>query len=562
MNRRQFLRFGGRIGLGLSAGWLASCGGDSASSSASDGGAATVNPFTHAVTSGDPLPDRVILWTRALPEDEQSRVRLRWVVARDPALTDLIATGDIETGPERDFTVKVDALLPEADTHYWYQFEAMGWLSPVGRTRTAPRTADAGLRLAVSTCTNPEVAELNSLRVLAARDDLNAIVHLGDYIYEFGGNPDYQPEHECVTLADYRLRHGCFRAYAPNLEAHRLHPWIVIYDDGDISNGCATDAGQDGSHDPVTEGDWGARKRAATQAFEEWVPCRIERHTADGMPVIYRRLAWGELLDIFMIDTRLDGRDAIGGDDYLSYGAVDLDAEERRIMSTEQMQWLCDGLAASTATWKLVGNQAMLGHWAAPGSPEALSPLLAFLGARQNGNLLYATTSWNGYTADRRRLYAALKAADVRNLIVVSGDAHLSFAMDLAEDPYNPLVYDPLTARNSLGVEFSVPSINSETFVEIIGVQPRTVSVAIETGSLLVNPHHRYAELDSKGYLLLEMNRDEAVGEFWMMRDPWSVNQDEELGGRFRSPAGSNRLITEYLNPLAARAGTPKRRAI
>lgn len=557
MDRREFLRAGGRLSLGLGAAWLTGCADGSSPDQTPGDDRAAQSPFTHSVASGDPLPDRVILWTRALAEDGVSTVPLRWVVARDAELTQIVASGEAETGPDRDFTVKIDVVLPQANSTYWYQFQALGWLSPLGRTRTAPVSADTALRIAVSTCTNPEVAELNSLRILAARDDLNAIIHLGDYIYEFGGNPDYQPEHECVSLADYRLRYGCFRAYEPNLEAHRLHPWIVIYDDGDISNGCATAAGADGFHDPETEGDWGDRKRAATRAFEEWVPCRIEQHTADGQPVIYRRLSWGELLDIFMIDTRLEGRDAIAGDDFVSYDQIDLDAEDRRIMSEQQMQWLVDGLANSKATWKLVGNQAMLGHWAAPGTPDALSPLLEFLGVRQNGNLLYASTSWNGYTADRRRLYAGLKAADVSNLIVVSGDAHLSFAMDLAEDPYNPLAYDPLTARGSLGVEFSVPSINSETFVESLGAPPRTASLLVESASLLVNPHHRYTELDSKGYLLLDLNRDEAVGEFWMMHDPWTANTDEDLGGRFRCAVNSNRLITQYLNPLAGNGGSP-----
>lgn len=512
--------------------------------------------FTHSVTSGDPLPDRVILWTRAVPPPGETRVvPVRWAVATDEAMTKTVASGVGEATPERDYTCKVDALLPMPDTVYYFRFVSQGVVSPVGRTHTAPASLEATLRVVATTCTNPEVSELNTLRVLAAMPPVHAIVHLGDYIYEFGGNSSYQPVNECVTLADYRLRHGCFRAYAPNLEAHRLHPWVIIYDDGDISNAAATAEGAAGFHND-NEGSWEDRKRAATRAFEEWTPCRIERRYADGKPVAYRRLQWGPLADVLLLDTRLDGRDKILGDAIMSYDQRALDDENRRIMSTAQMDWLTGHLAGSQAVWKLVGNQAMLGHWLSASTPQATGAINAFLGLREQGNLLYSDTSWNGYTADRKRLYAKLKAANVKNMLVMSGDAHLTFAMDLPEDPLNASAYDPATGRGSLGVDFSVPSVNSETFVEQFGYAPRTGSLAVEAASRAANPHHAYTELDSKGYLLLTITKASAKAEFWMMDDVTTANTLQTLGCALSCAAGSNHLQLVSVNPLAG-GGAP-----
>ena len=513
---------------------------------------ATHPVFTHSVTSGDPLPDRVVLWTRAVPPPEETRaVTLQWQAARDEAFTQIVAEGSGRTDAARDYTFKVDVPLPAPDTVYFYRFSSQGQTSPTGRTHTAPNTLDATLRVVATTCTNPEVSELNTLRVLAELPPLHAVLHLGDYIYEFGSNQSYAPVHECATLADYRLRYGSFRAYAPNAEAHRLHPWVIIYDDGDISNAAASAEGAAGFHDPTTEGSWEDRKRAATQAFEEWTPCRIERRYADGKPVIYRRLHWGPLADVLMLDTRLDGRDPIMGDAIVSYDQTALDDDNRRIMSATQMDWLTGHLANSQAVWKLVGNQAMLGHWLSASTPQATAAINQFLGVREQGNLLYSDTSWNGYTADRKRLYAQLKAADVRNLLVVSGDAHLTFAMDLPEDPLDVTAYDPVTGRGSLGVDFSVPSVNSETFVEQFGYPPRTGSLAVEAASRAANPHHAYTELDSKGYLLLTISQHNTYAEFWMMDDVTSANTLQTLGAAFNCAAGSNHLTLASLNPLA-----------
>lgn len=511
--------------------------------------------FTHSVTSGDPLPDRVVLWTRAMPPPAEARaVTLQWQVARDEDFAQIVAEGSGRTDATRDYTFKVDVLLPAPDTVYFYRFGSQGQKSPTGRTHTAPNTLDATLRVVATTCTNPEVSELNTLRVLAGLPPLHAILHLGDYIYEFGGNQSYAPVHECATLADYRLRYGSFRAYAPNAEAHRLHPWVIIYDDGDISNAAASVEGAAGFHDPATEGSWEDRKRAATQAFEEWTPCRIEYRYVDGKPVIYRRLQWGPLADVLMLDTRLDGRDPIMGDAMVSYNQTALEDDSRRIMSATQMDWLTSSLVNSQAVWKLVGNQAMLGHWLSASTPQATAAINTFLGVREQGNLLYSDTSWNGYTADRKRLYAQLKAADVRNMLVVSGDAHLTFAMDLPEDPLDATAYDPVTGRGSLGVDFSVPSVNSETFVEQFGYPPRTGSLAVEAASRAANPHHAYTELDSKGYLLLTITQHNTHAEFWMMDDVTSANTLQTLGAAFNCAAGSNHLTLANLNPRAGGA--------
>lgn len=544
--RREFLQGSGALAAGLAAGCSGAQRSDAPAMRAADPAAAV---FTHALASGDPLPDRVILWTRALPPAGQDSLALRYLVARDEQMQDIVAEGVALATAETDYTVKVDPLLPSADTVYWYRFEApeLNLLSPLGRTRTAPLQAEK-LRFVATTCTNPAAAALPTLSHIAALDDLHFVLHLGDYIYEFGSSA-YAPDHACVSLADYRMRYASWRAPQPQIEAHRLHPWVVIYDDGELANGNWTEGAE--AHDPATQGDWRERRAAAVRAFEEWVPIRVEARYADGRARVYRKLPLGNLADLLLVDIRLDGRDAFLSDHYVTFNVPEYDDPDRHIMSTAQMDWLTMELGQSTAVWKLMGNQAMLGHWGGPGAPRDVPPQIRqALALREGGNELYVN-GWSGFPAERRRLYAALETAGVDNLLVCSGDTHFSFAMDLPPDPFNPAAYDPVTGRGSLGIEFVTPSVNSEAFPEEFGYAPRTASLPVEAASLLGNPHHKYTELDSKGYCLITLTAQQARCEYWFVDDVYDESSGQTLAAVFESAAGSRRVELRMIDPTA-----------
>ena len=238
--------------------------------------------FAHGVASGDPLRDRVILWTRVTPSAPDAPVRVRWRIASDPALRNIVNQGELMALAARDFTVKVDTLGLDPGRTYYYQFDAQGQASPIGRTRTLPSGAVTQTRLAVVSCSNMPFGFFNAYAAIAARFDLDAVLHLGDYFYEYGPNDrhidappgrDHTPAHELLTLADYRGRHAQYKTDIDLQAAHRQHPWITVWDDHESANDSWTGGAQ--NHNPEKgDGDWAARKTAATRAYAEWMPIR------------------------------------------------------------------------------------------------------------------------------------------------------------------------------------------------------------------------------------------------------------------------------------------------
>ena len=242
--------------------------------------------FAHGVASGDPLTDRVLLWTRVSGSSDE-RVAVRWQVARDPGMQEIVSAGEATTGPERDYTFKVTAPGLKPGTTYHYRFEALGEQSPVGRTKTLPRDPDH-VRLAFVSCSNLPFGYFNVYRRVAERDDLDAVLHLGDYLYEYP-NRDYgdgtrfgrapQPNKEITTLSDYRTRHAQYKSDPDLQEVHRLHPFVCVWDDHEITNNAYTDGAQNHQVEEE-EGDWFVRRTAAVKAYFEWMPIREPRALA------------------------------------------------------------------------------------------------------------------------------------------------------------------------------------------------------------------------------------------------------------------------------------------
>jgi alkaline phosphatase D len=459
-------------------------------------------PFVYGVASGDPLPDGVILWTRVTPTDEAQpgsgrgpAVTVGWVVARDPGLRDVVRSGTVRTSADRDHTVKVDVRGLAPATRYFYAFTLGGDTSPVGATKTAPAVGAAvdELRFGLASCSNFEGGFFAAYRGLAARTDLDFVLHVGDYLYEYevgryGAGPEigraHKPVTEMVSLADYRQRYACYRE-DPDLRAvHAAHPFILMWDDHEVTNDNWAEGAE--NHQPETEGDFGERFDRASQAYREWLPIRED---ADDPQRLYRRLEFGALATLHMIDSRQYRSEQVGS----TSGAQD--DPDRTILGREQKDWFKAGLSGSAATWQLVGNPQMITPVLFPPLPAQLTGQIADvtgLFPRQGAG--YNADQWDGYRASRDELLRHLADEGIDNTVFLTGDIHSSWACDV---PLDPGTY-PLTP--SVAAELVGTSVTSDNLDEITGSPPRTSSIPVEEAFKASNRHVKLLEFDSHGF--------------------------------------------------------------
>ena len=531
-SRRDFLRAaGGAAGLAVAAPLLMTAdpaGAAAVSTSSPVNGVLAKagigeNPFRHGVASGDPLSDRVILWTRVTPvAEEDIAVTVR--VYRDTAFADLVGSQSVTASAARDWTVKIDftGLMPA--TTYYYRFEAQGFGSAVGRTRTLPVGATDRVRLGVVSCSSYPAGFFNAYGFLAQRADLDAVLHLGDYLYEGGGGSGeraHVPAHEIISLADYRERHGQYRGDADLQAMTRQHPFITVWDDHESTN----DSWRDGAenHTEGAEGMWPQRKAWAQQAYDEWMPIRLPE--PGNAARIWRQFRFGDLLDLVMLDTRLFDRDVQLGTPPQP-GAPIADAA-RKLIGPEQRQFLLDALSREGATWKVIGQQVMFGQLKVVGTPNAVN----------NGGQYLNGDQWDGYQADRTAIFDHLRDNAINNTVVLTGDIHTSWAMDLTPDPNNPVElaggYNPVTGGGSLGVEFVGTSVTSSGLAELADVQDLI---------RVNNPHIKYVDLELKGYLLVDITPSRTTGEWWYVSTIAERGGSERFGTAYPSDAGRNRL--------------------
>lgn len=510
ISRRQVLRGGVSAVVALP---LMGCGSDElAAQVGRDPAAPGENPFRHGVASGDPLSDRVMLWTRVASAAPTS---VRVLVAEDAAFSRPVFEQTVTTDAERDYTVKVDALGLAPGQRYFYRFEALGHLSPVGRTRTAPRQA-ASLQFGVVACSQYSNGFFNVYGRLAERDDLDAVIHLGDYLYEGGGGRirQHEPNRTVVTLEEYRSRYAQYRSDPDLLAAHAAHPFITIWDDHESTDNSYRDSAR--SHDPATQGDWLARKAAAQRAYFEWMP--IREVVPGDVNRIDRSLVYGDLAELILLDTRLQRDEAPA--DFPPACEPALTDPERRMLGVEQEAWFLDRLQNSPAKWKVVCSGVMFGQWKVLGAPNALC----------GGQYLNAD-QWDGYQVERNRVFEALRAPQAVNSVFLAGDIHSAWALDLSDDPQNPLVYNPLTGQGSLAVEFVCNSVTSDFPLD-------NADIAFE----LINTHVKYLETDTRGYLLLQLSPARTRAEFWLVDTVDAPSTAERLGAVVECADGSRRL--------------------
>lgn len=455
-----------------------------------------VEPFYHNVASGDPLNDRVIIWTRVTPNDFTLPVDVTFAVALDTGMTNIVAQGSISTDATVDYTVKVDVTGLQPETYYYYEFKALGNYSPRGRTKTAPLESSSvdSLRFAVVSCANLEAGFFNAYEAIAERNDVEAILMLGDYIYEFeeGGyapnsNVDrvFDPTHEILTLEDYRLRYSVYHMDQALQKLHQNFPWICVWDDHESAN----DAYEFGAenHD-AGEGQWLDRKLAAQTAFFEWLPIRPK---APSNYEIFRKFNYGNLVDLIMVDTRLHGREEQG---------VNENDPNRTLLGDDQYEWLENELENSTAKWKVLGNQVVF------------APIEIF-GTPINND------AWDGYPAERQNLLDFVVLNSIDNFTVLTGDIHTSWAFNLKNGLANA------------GVEFVTPSITSP-------------GLPINAGPILQieNPHIKYVDLVNHGFIILDVNSQRIQSDWYFVNTLDAIDASYSWGKSLYSNDGNMNL--------------------
>jgi alkaline phosphatase D len=475
--------------------------------------------FRHGVASGDPLVDRVMLWTRVTPPPTRRAngpIDVRWRIGADEQLTRIVASGAAQATPARDFTVKVDAGTLQPGRTYYYAFDAAGEESPIGRTKTLPAAGGARLRLASVSCSNYPAGYFNVYRCLANREELDVVVHLGDYIYEFangaygdgsGSGRVPMPAGEAVTLADYRGRYATYRSDVDLQDAHRRHPFVVVWDDHEIANDASV-AGAPGH--TAKHGSWATRRAEAYQAYLEWMP--IRESSQPGIR-LYRDFRFSDLADLVMLDTRGWRDRQVPGTDF------DALADPRRsLLGTEQEAWLHARLRASQSAgtrWRVLGQQVLFAPLAIPGV------------AVQN------TDVWDGYPAARRRVFEMIASEKLTDIAILTGDIHSSWAMDV---PRPDGRYDARTGAGSVAIELVTPAISSPPMFANPQLRERATLLKLAV------PHLKYLEGEHRGYVLIDITRDRLQADWYHVANVSERSPSESKATSFVCERGSSRL--------------------
>jgi len=308
-------------------------------------------PFYHGVASGDPLPDRVIIWTRVTPTRQKS-VEVEWTVSTSANMSKPLKKGITQTDSTRDYTVKIDVTGLSPNTTYYYQFTALKGQSTVGRTKTTAASQSQGVKLAFVSCSNYEAGYYNGFARIAEREDLDAVVHLGDYIYEYGPGTygdenlgttrQHMPRNEIITLSDYRTRYAQYRLDPDFKKVHQMHPFITIWDDHEFTNNVYQSGAQ---NHQAEEGNFEKRKAIAKQVYFEWLPVREQNHES-----IYRTIPFGNLVDLIMLDERVEGRTSPVD----SVQQANYQASNRSMLGATQLDWF--KIKSSFLHWILAGE--------------------------------------------------------------------------------------------------------------------------------------------------------------------------------------------------------------
>src|SRR5450631_2977093 len=517
--------------------------------------------FGYGVASGDPTGDRVVIWTRATPPSHGGepvaipgsgfgqRLLVEWVVATDSRFRDIVRRGQIRTDPRSDHTVKVDV---------------------------------DGLRLALVSCSNYTGGYFGAYRGIAERDDLDLVLHVGDYIYEYGNGADRYgpaslagvrdgiPATETIDLRDYRLRHALHKADPDLQAAHARHPWITIFDDHEVANN-TWDTGAE-NHTPGVEGDFATRRRQAYQAYLEWMPFRLpEQEVVPHQGTrFFRRFTFGALADLSVLETRQNRSrqiDVAGftktGGGFIPAGVPAVDSQladpARHLPEPEQLAWLKDGVADGSRPWHLIGNQVIVTPVRFPGQALGVPSVPELLNSDQ----------WDGYQADQSDLIGHLQAQpwSAGDVVVLTGHIHSSWAMDLPTDR------GPGGTYTAAGVELVCPSVTSDGFFEafsagLAGLTPEAVVTVTRgaTGAIqATNPWICYLDGVGHGYTVVDVTPERVQADFYLTPTPTSAQPDPRVvqavrpsyATSWQTLAGTRHVVAAN-TPLTSRADEPQ----
>ena len=579
MNRRELIQKTlagfGALSLPIS---LTACGDDADSNTQPN----TQVQFLHGVASGDPLQTQVIIWTRVTPADSSARLEVQWEVAKDAEFKHITATGKVLTTAAQDFTVKVDVTGLAAGQVYFYRFKSASKYSITGQTKTLA-TQVQSVQFAVCSCSNFPAGYFHVYKEMA-KQDVDVVIHLGDYIYEYGMG-GYATEEavemgraladdnnaEIIRLDGYRKRYALYRLDPDLQAAHQRHPFIVIWDDHELAN----DTWEKGAenHQSDTEGDFLERKLAALAAYFEWMPIRPidDQHIK-----IYRQFDFGTLVQLTMLDTRIIARNVQL--DYANYMTAtgldiakfqaDLINPARSLMGVEQRNWLLQKLQQSTATWNVLGQQILMSKMFVPAellmslaeitagnpSPETLSKIttqiteLLEIKARMDAGdptvtpeekarlavtAPYNLDAWDGYFAEREILYGTL-AQLKKKVVVLAGDTHNAWASDLSSKD-GVLV----------GVELATSSVSSPGLEKYLSI-PMQQLQAFEFAFTSLIDELNYCNLNQRGYLKVHFTAEQVQAD-WIFVD--SIKHKEYIVDETRS---HQVILDPTLSPVGA----------
>jgi alkaline phosphatase D len=439
-------------------------------------------PFSLGVASGDPLPNSVVLWTRlainplnggGMPPEN---IVVRWSVALDENMTKIVRKGQTLATPELAHSVHVDVRGLQPDRWYWYQFRVGNEVSPIGRTRTAPalNTSISQLKFAFASCQDWQNGYYTAYKHMAD-EELDLVVHLGDYIYEYAAQPDKPRQHigsEILTLEDYRNRHAQYKTDR-NLQAvHGKFPWIVTWDDHEVENNYAGLIPEENQSQEA----FVTRRAYAYQAYYEHMPLR-RFSLPKGLDMqLYRRFTFGDLAEFNVLDTRQYRTDQPCNDG-LKPRCAQAFAPEATMTGKEQEQWLLKGLDKSSARWNVIAQQLIFAEYDFDPRPNSG---------------VFNMDQWDGYVAARNRIITFLAQRQPSNPVVITGDIHSSWVNDLKVDFKNP---DSAT----VGTEFVGTSITSDFSTDFIP----PIKAALSD-----NPHTKFFDGAYRGYVRCNLTRD------------------------------------------------------
>ncbi len=494
--------------------------------------------FQHGVASGDPLQDRVIIWTR-LTTSTREDIQFSWAVSTDADFDSVVASGTGLACAEDDHTARIDVTGLRPGRRYYYRFHALGQTSSIGRTKTlAPREA-SHIRFAQASGARFNTGYFNAYARIAARaeqGDLDFVVHLGNYIYESADVPtagqtpgadigrSFEPLHECKTLADYRQRYNQYHR-DPDLQRMRAAlPMISIVGDHEIAGGAWRDGAED--HEDSRDGLWAERLKAALRARREWMPIRLP--DPDEPSRMYRAIHAGTVADLYVLDA-CTSRDQPAPPPRMH-------DPDRGALGIAQRKWLFGEFEQSTATWRILAEPFVFGSTWKPGLPDAARlPLIKTKLIAPNG-LGPGREQWDGYPAERYLIMRKMRDHKLHNFVVLSGDSHISLARVIRMDPLNPV-------SKAVTVECANGSVSSQNLDDRMKWPPRAQSIQHEQELLRFFPEMKYVDLDSHGYNIVDVTPECVQVEWWYVDTVLRLSEHEWRGAVLQIPSGTPALL-------------------